>query len=126
MVLLEGFSNATEGLIFGDIRSVHQRIHAYAERIQSIFNNVILGDADGPAQWVIPMNDDGTNVGIICLDNNRIRKVLESFEIIIDASVTDATKIIQWKYCIPNYRDAIEILRQKKEFTDEEIKHFQH
>ncbi len=31
MVLLEGFSNATEGLIFGDIFTVHQRIHAYAE-----------------------------------------------------------------------------------------------
>ena len=51
--------------------------------------------------------------------------MLESFEIIIDASVADATRIIKWKYCIPNYRDGIEILRQKKEFTDEEIKHFQ-
>jgi hypothetical protein len=60
------------------------------------------------------MNKNGTNVGIICLDNNRMQKVLESFEIIIDASVMDATRIIQWKYCIPNYRDAIEILRQKK------------
>jgi hypothetical protein len=126
MVLLEGFSNATEGLVFGNICSLDQRIQAYVVRIQSIFNPVILGDADGPAQWVIPMNNEGTNVGIICLYDNQIRKVLESFEIIIDASVMDATQIIKWKYYIPNYRDAIEILCQKKEFTDEEIKRFQH
>ncbi len=77
MLLLEGFSNATEGLIFGNICSLDHRIQAYAERIQYMFNN-------------------------------------------------DTSRIIKWKYYIPNYHDAIEILRQKKEFTDEEIKHYQH
>jgi hypothetical protein len=44
----------------------------YTEEIQAIFNQKILGDEDGPAQWQLPMDDDDKNVGIICLDNNRI------------------------------------------------------
>jgi hypothetical protein len=39
---------------------------------QQIFNKTILGDEDGPAQWTLPMDENGKNVGIICLDNNRI------------------------------------------------------
>jgi hypothetical protein len=56
----------------------------YTERIEQVFNNTILSDADGPGQWTIPMNDEKTNVSIICLDNTRIRKVIEAFEVIVD------------------------------------------
>jgi hypothetical protein len=98
----------------------------YAERIQQVFNETILGDADGPAQWTLPMNDEKTNVGLICLDNNRIRKVIEALELIVDVSIVDEQRSIKCNYCIPHYRDGMELLRQRREFTDEEIKQYQY
>jgi hypothetical protein len=59
------------------------------ECIQAILNTEILGNEDVPAQWQLPMNDVGTNVGIICLDNNRIRKVINKFELLVDVLVCD-------------------------------------
>jgi hypothetical protein len=70
MVLLEGFSNAQQGLLFSHIHSQIQCIESFAQKIKKIFNNEILGDINGPAQLSIPMNDEGTNIGIVCLDNN--------------------------------------------------------
>jgi hypothetical protein len=126
MLLLEGFSNAQQGTIFSNVRSEAECIQLYAERIQILFNNTILGDDDGPAQWALPMNEEVTNVGIICLDNNRIRKALHSFELLIEVSSIDLQRVIKCNYCIPHYRQGMELLRQRKEFTDEEIKQYQH
>jgi hypothetical protein len=125
MLLLEGFSNAQLGLIFSQIRSELDRIKAFAERIQEIFNTCILGDEDGPAQWTLPMSNDGKNVGIMCLDNTRIRKVIEQFEILVDVAVRDDARMQKYKYCIPEYRNGIELLRQCFEYSDEEIKVYQ-
>jgi len=54
MLLIEGFSNAQRGGIFNQFRSEADRIQAFAERVQYIFNTSILGDEDGPAQWCLP------------------------------------------------------------------------
>jgi len=125
MLLIEGFSNAQRGGIFNQFRSEADRIQAFAERVQYIFNTSILGDEDGPAQWCLPMNDDGKNVGIICLDNNQIRKVIDYFELLVDVAVTDNARAIKYATCINNYRDGMIILRQHLEFTDDNIKQFQ-
>jgi hypothetical protein len=39
-------------------------------------NTVILGDEDHSAQWALPYDADKKAVGVICLDNNRFRKIL--------------------------------------------------
>ncbi len=64
------------------------------------FNITILGDADGPAQWTIWTNEEKTKVGITCLDNTRIWKMIEAFELTIDVSIVDAQFILKWNYCI--------------------------
>jgi hypothetical protein len=69
--------------------SENQRSMAYAEQIQTFFNNRILGDDDGPAQWRLPMDDDGKNVGIICLDNNHIWKIISNFDALANVSISD-------------------------------------
>jgi hypothetical protein len=125
MVLLEGFSNAQRGTIFSQFRGVNDRVMAYAQCIERIFNTNILGDEDGPAQWNLPMNDSGKSVGIICLDNNRIRKIISNFELLVSVSVTDDTRLEKYNIAIPHYRDAMIILRQRVEFSDEEIRQFQ-
>ena len=125
MLLLEGFSNAQLGYIFSQIRSEMDRIKAFAERVQEIFNTYILGDEDGPAQWTLSMTDDGKNVGMICLDNNHIRKVIDQFEILVDVAVRDDARIQKYNYCIPQYRSGMELLRQCSEYSDDEIKVYQ-
>jgi hypothetical protein len=125
MLLIEGFSNAQTGTIFSHIRSEKDRIMAYAEEIQEIFNQKILGDEDGPAQWRLPMDDAGKNVGIICLDNNRIRKIISNFETLLQVSISDPSRLVKYSYCIPQYRQGMVLLRQRDEFTDDAVKQFQ-
>jgi hypothetical protein len=76
MVLCEGFDNAEKGLLFAHIRSEMERIKANVYQIEKILNTKILGDDDGPVLWCLPYDNDNKMVGIICLDNNRIRKVM--------------------------------------------------
>jgi hypothetical protein len=64
MLLIEDFSNAQRRTIMAHIASEREKIIAFAEKIQEIFNNQILGDEDSPAQWRLPMYEQGENVGI--------------------------------------------------------------
>jgi hypothetical protein len=88
-------------------------------------NNVILGDEDGLAQWCLPYDDDKKSVGVICLDNNCIQKILLDFEVLIHASITVRERAVKYFDGISNYQNAISILRQQQEFTDEKIVQFQ-
>jgi hypothetical protein len=121
MVLMEGVSNAIERKIFGHINSIKERIKAYAMSIENLLNQQILGDDDGPAQWSIPMSDDGKTVGAITSDNNRIRLILNSFEMLINASIIDITRREKYHFSIPHYRDAMTIVWQQQEYTDNDI-----
>ena len=125
MVLLEGFSNALNRKIYATISRAKERIKAYREQIEHIMNHEVMGDDDGPAQWSVPMYENGKAVGTITLDNiddnSRICLVLENFETLIALSISDENRRNKYYYCIPLYHDAIQIDRQKDEFTDEDI-----
>jgi len=45
--------------IYSAINSLKERIKAYAVTIENILNLEILGDDDRPAQWSIPMSENG-------------------------------------------------------------------
>jgi len=125
MVCMEGFSNAAERKIFCHIGSTKDRIIAYAERIQHLLNNEILGDEDGPAQWSMPMHENGKTVGAITLDNNRIRLIMEDLEMLIAVSVCDQVRLDKYYYCMPEYRAAMQIVRQHNEYSDDDIIKYQ-
>jgi len=125
MLLREGFANAQKGLLFGHIRSENDRILTYSMNIERILNTVILGDDDGPAQWVLPYDAENKTVGVICLDNNRICKILQEYELLINSSVYDRERLTKYRNCIQDYRSAMGILREKREFIDKKIKEFQ-
>jgi hypothetical protein len=125
MVLMEGFSNALERKIYATISSAKERIHAYREQIEQIMNHEVMGDDDGLVQWSVPMDDNGKTVGTITLDNNRIRLVLENFERLIAISISDEIRRNKYNYCIPLYHDAIQVVRQNNDFTDEDIIQYQ-
>jgi hypothetical protein len=48
-------------------------------------------------------------VGTITLDNNRIHQIIDDFELVIAASVSDDTWRNKYLYCTPQYRDASKI-----------------
>jgi hypothetical protein len=110
MLLITGLSNAQTGNIFGDTASIEKQISKYAETIMHIFNNNILGDEDGPAQWTIPMDEGKKTVGTICLDNNRIRKVISNFETLMSVSLVNPAQKLTYETIIPHYRSGMEIL----------------
>ena len=125
MLLHEGYSNVLNGTLFAHIRGENNRIVAYAQEIERILNTYILGDEDGPAQWVLPMDKDKKTVGVICLDNNRIRKILNRFETLVAASITDESRVIKYNTSISNYRKGMCILWQRNNYSNEDIKQFQ-
>jgi hypothetical protein len=124
-ILREGFDNVKEGLLFGHIQSVNDRITAYIKEVETILNTVILVDDDGPAQWVLPYNQEKKTVGVICLDNNHIRKILNHYELLVELSVYNQARLQKHNYGMNEYQNALVILRQKREFVDEEIIMFQ-
>jgi hypothetical protein len=93
--------------------------------IENLLNQQILGDDDRPAQWSIPMIDDGKTVGAKTLDNKCIQLILNSFEMLINASIFDITRRKKYHFSIPHYRDAITIVRQQQEYTDNDILTYQ-
>jgi hypothetical protein len=48
------------------------------------------------------MDDEGTNVGIICLYNNPILKVINKFELLLAVSVCDESRAIEYRIGIPS------------------------
>jgi GTPase len=121
MVLMEGFGNAIERKIFGHINSSKERIKAHEEHIEQILNQQILGDEGGPAQWCIPMSDDGKTVGAVMLDNNHICSILNNFKILINASISYVSQQQKYGFCIPHYWDAMSIVQQQQEYSNDDI-----
>lgn len=96
------------------LNSSKEQIKVYAMQLENILNTQILGDEDDePSQWSIPMSEDMKTVGVIILDNNRIHQIIEDFELIFIASVSDAAQHNKYLNCIPPYLDAMVIDRQQ-------------
>lgn len=59
------------------------------------------------------------------MDNNRTRKVIDSLEELVDILVVDDTRKAQWNVSVRHYRHAVILLRQRQDFTNEQIASFQ-
>ena len=59
------------------------------------------------------------------MDNNRIRKILNRFETLVAASITDESRVIKYNTSISNYRKGMCILWQRNNYSNEDIKQFQ-
>jgi hypothetical protein len=73
----------------------------------------------------LPYDAENKTVGVICLDNNRIRKILQEYELLVTASVYDRELSTKCNTSIQDYQSAMAILREKRKFTDEKIIAFQ-
>jgi hypothetical protein len=65
-------------------------------------------------------------IGIICLDNGRTRRIVNSIETVIDVCLSDNdVESIIWKQAITEYQKGFEILRRKQDLSDKEISQLQ-
>jgi hypothetical protein len=125
-ILRSGLSNAQKGnLEWTESNGANKRQEDYVQRITTIIQTQILGTATAPSQWRFPLSDQGT-MGTLSMDNNRTRSVMNSIELIVEASFPDSdenkSRLLS---CFPHYRTAIVILRNDHDCTDEEILSFQ-
>ena len=103
------------------------------EGVELIVNTCMLGrTVRDPAQWSVPTKNDttkaDTEIGAISMDNGRTVTIVESLELLIDYCVpetVDEKLNKQWKTCLPHYRNAMEKIPQKTDFTDADICQFQ-
>jgi hypothetical protein len=121
MLLVEGLSNAKKALLFAELPTEQKRIDCYISTVQAIINSEILGSNRSPAQWRVQLSEDGKEIGIICMDNTRMRKVVNKLEGIINISVVNPGRINKWNLSVEAYRKGMIELRRKSDFTPEEV-----
>ena len=99
---------------------------AYFVEVNRIVNCEIVGSASNPSQWDCPRDERKREVGTITLDNVRTRKIIDDIETLVYACIPpDGEERAGWLKCIPPYREAIIILRQKTDYTESDIEMFQ-
>ena len=103
------------------MNGVSMQQEEYVRRITCIMQTRVLGSAFAPSQWRFPLTEDG-NMGTLSMDNNQTCVVMNSIELLIEASFSDADKNkCHLLRCFPHYRAAINILRKDTNATEEEI-----
>jgi len=125
MLLWAGMSNAISGNTFPQVTAQGLRFDAFFAAVNDIFNTIVIGTELHPGQWDCPKDKTKKEVGIICLDNNRTRKVVNSFNLFVDLCIVDDNKKQQWKQSINHYCKAMKLLRKKSNLTVDELESFQ-
>jgi len=125
MLLRAGLSNTVSGNTFSVITAQGARFDAFFSSVNEIMNMIVIGTTIYPGQWDCPKDKGKNKVGIICLDNNCTRKVVNSFDLFVDLCIVDENEKYQWKRSIDQYRKAMKLLRKKTNLTVDELEAFQ-
>jgi hypothetical protein len=130
LILRDGLSNAQGRLHQNtmNIASMQGREVKFIEEISRVMNEEILGSVDNVAQWKLPTESNrGENlkVGTLNIENYRGRKIMENFSALVDQCIVEDDKRQKWRYAVNNYNAAMVILRQRQNYTPEDILKFQ-
>ncbi len=100
----------------------------FVTSVQHIVNTKILGTLQRPKQWKAPLNDAGDAISKVSFSNKKTRQFIDNMSCLIDfifSAPSDAELKEIWKKMIQDYSEALVILRQPNEYTDEDIDQFQ-
>jgi len=125
MLLRAGLSNAISGNTFSDVSAQGLRFDTFFATVNDIVNTIVIGTELHPGQWDCPKDKAKKEVGIICLDNNHTRKVVNSIELFVDLCIVDDNEKQQWKTSVSHYCEALRLLRKKTNLTVDELESFQ-
>ena len=128
-LLIEGLSNTLAGgsrtVEDGDGQTEGSRIKKFLEDVEKIMNREVLGSRNNPAQWKMPYDPKTKEICVLTMDGVRLRKVLGSFELLVDRCVTDEERNRLWKKALCHYRSSLAFLCSHDDLTDEQIVEFQ-
>jgi hypothetical protein len=129
LLLTEGLTNAVEKKLYQDLfpNSEKKRRVKLLEDAEQYINKIVLGTRRNPAQWECPTENQKKEIGTICMDNNRTRKVVTQLLGLIKICVPEGDERREWweEAIINNYVPFFEMLRRKREFSIEDIAEFQ-
>jgi hypothetical protein len=100
----------------------------YCTAVEHIVNTKILGTLARPKQWKVPLNDKGDAINKVSLSNKKTRQFIDSMDELVNHifSLDDHVEEREvWKNMLQDYRDAMEILWQPNDYSDDDIKEFQ-
>jgi hypothetical protein len=100
----------------------------FAVNIQHTVNTRILGTAARPKQWKVPLNEAGDAINKVSFSNKKTRLFIDNIFHLVDyifSSPEDAELRDIWRKMLQDYRDALLILQQLQEYTDNDIETFQ-
>jgi hypothetical protein len=100
----------------------------FAANVHHIVNTKILGTVVRPKQWKVPLNEAGDSVNKVSFSNKKTRLFIDNISHLVDwifSSPEDAELRDIWRKLLSDYRDALLILRQPQEYTDNDIEEFQ-
>ena len=98
LALIEGLFSLQGGRLhpaeYNECNTAKQREEKYISKIQDIINKTVIGSNDCPAQWKLPEKNPrcATTVGMISMENYKVREILKFSHQIIDASISDADR----------------------------------
>lgn len=112
MLILEGMRKRSQPVVLED----------YFKRLVELFNNGVMHDKDG--QWKLPMKDG--KLEPVSLSNTKARKIVQNIELLFDLvfqrHLPECQRRHMFKDCImEKFRDVIVGLRQKSDFSNDEI-----
>ena len=128
LILQDGLSNAKGSLLPStiNVRSENKREEICKKKIEDMINNSILGSDCKKYQCELPLepnpNGTGRRIGIINLENSKVRKIIENLHDIVHSSYVDECKKEDPKEAIDCYDVAFTVVRKNDEdYTAEEL-----
>jgi hypothetical protein len=97
----------------------------FVKKVELHMNTKILGTNRRPAQWSMPVTDK-KELGPISMTNTKVRKIINSMDELIASVLTDTPEVKKalWYKSMDCYRDLIVMVRQREDFSDEDIEEF--
>jgi hypothetical protein len=121
LLLIEGFNSFD-----GNTKAQDK----FLDDFTNLVNTSILGSPDRIANWNMKKasksKDGKTMINDQTMRNTHVRKFISKFETLSDFALPNhAVRREKWNKCISLYREVLVLLKQREDFTDEEIETFQ-
>ena len=101
------------------------RIQEFQDTVNRNLNTLVLGSEEFPTQWKMPYDEKAKAITTICMDNVRIRRIVNGFKILIDLCCPDESRRKTWIESVEYYAKSMKLVNNKNEMTDEEIYEYQ-
>jgi hypothetical protein len=135
VILKNGLSNALTGHLDGKLFSTEQlaslhestrkRFDAFVKKVEDLFNTQVWGTPFAPTHWNLPVDGREKKILTLCLDNERCKTAIDSFDRIIDFLLVPANQPAAYKKCVDTFRCLMVKVHERTPFSGEDIQSFQ-